>query len=112
MSDLLRIVSPAVMALAAGLIASRKRLVRHFERAEAFDSTAAVQLPSRRPFQGWWLARLTSSQVLRPGEDGRYWVDQRAWRAYRAVRRRRALLLIAAVLLLWAGYLVVHAVGR
>jgi hypothetical protein len=104
MRDVLRLLSPAVLMLALLLHGSRRHLVRQLQHASAFTPAAAVPLPSRRPFQGWWVARLTNAGVIRSTADARHWLDLPAWQGYRATRRRRGLGIAAAMLVLGAAW--------
>lgn len=104
--DLLSMVSPLLMAVAVGLLATRKRLVRRFERAAASSPETAIRLEGRSPVSRWWLARLTRAGVLRVTGGGLRWIDVEAWQAYRAVRRRRGLTVAATLLVLVALYFV------
>jgi hypothetical protein len=79
------------------LLASRRRVIREFERRGATNPSAAVRIPPSSFIGAWWLERLERAGVLRTSADGGRWLDQTAWGRYRAVRRRRALVIIAVL---------------
>ena len=101
--DFLRSLAPLLMAPGIILLASRKRVVRHFESGRAFDATSAIAPPaSRFPLIRWWVGRFERAGVLHRTSDDRRWLDQDAWRHYHNVRRRRALILVGCALALSA----------
>ena len=99
--DVLRPFGPLLMTGAVILLASRRRVVRHFESGRAFDATSAIESPaSRMPLIAWWGSRLERAGVLRRAPDGRRWLDQSAWRRYRLIRKRRALVVVCTLVTL------------
>lgn len=111
MSIVLRVATAAALVAGAALNGSRRRLVRHFARARAVTEAAATELPGARPFQAMWVAHLRTHLVLRSAAAGRWWLDERAWAAYRRIRRRRVLVAAAAVLALSGAWWVSQAGG-
>ena len=92
--DLLRAIALLIALL---LLATRRRMFRTFQRAEAYDEASAIALPGLWPVQRWWQSRLKNAGVLRGTADERYWMDRAAWQRYRAVRRRRGLTILACL---------------
>lgn len=98
--DLLRLAAALLSVAAAVLMASRRRLVRRFERGHAFDEPDAIALvPPPAALDAWWQSRLERAGVLRHREDGRRWIDRDAWHRYRAARRTRATLTVTVLLI-------------
>jgi len=81
------------------LVATRRRLVRKLQKAQAYDDRSAVALPASFPLQAWWQSRLKVAGVLKVTGSGRCWLDRAAWQQYRAVRRRRGLTIVACAAL-------------
>jgi hypothetical protein len=100
--ELFQALAPIPMAIALGLLASRRRVIRAFERAEALHPSRAIAPPSYRLLGNWWLRRLLAAGVLQESPAGRWWLHEETWRAYRSVRRRRGLTLVAIALTLLA----------
>jgi hypothetical protein len=98
--------SPIIGVLAAAMLATRRRVVRRFEQAAAFDAATSID-PLQSRFFGvvWWRRRLTGLGVVRTTPDGREWLDLKEWARYRQIRRKRALLLggsgLLALAILW-----------
>jgi len=95
MSELLRAATTLLGGVAFAFLATRRRLVRRLEKANAHDDASATELATPRAFQRWWRSRLESAGVLRAAGGGRYWLDAPAWKRYRDTRRRRALMILA-----------------
>jgi len=74
--DVVGSAAPLVGAFFGGLMAVRRRLVRHYERRAAFGPESAIApLESRFPLTRWWRARLRTAQVIGALPDGREWLD-------------------------------------
>ena len=97
----LRILASLLAPVALIIAGTRRRFVRRFDQAEAFDPGRTIPLPGV-PLAGLWRARLTSAGVLHESPPGRFWIDPAAWREHRASRRRRALTAAAVMLALLA----------
>ena len=106
--ELARVVSFPFLLLGMLLLATRRRLVRKLQRAQAYDDASAVVLAGRFPLQRWWQSRLEAEGVLKTVHGGRYWLDRSAWQRYRAVRRRRGLTIVACAALAVAVVLVLR----
>jgi len=97
--ELARVVSFPFLLLGMLLLATRRRLVRKLQRAQAYDDASAVVLAGWFPLQRWWQSRLEAEGVLKTVHGGRYWLDRLAWQHYRAIRRRRALTVFVCLML-------------
>jgi Mn-dependent DtxR family transcriptional regulator len=97
--------APLLSAGSVLLLATRRRLIRTFEQAEATSASRAIHIQPRRPLGPWWLHKLQRHGVVIATPAGTYWLNQDGWRAYHAIRRRRGLLVVAVVLVLGAVYL-------
>jgi hypothetical protein len=90
------------MVAVIALLASRRRLIRQFDRADAYTASGAIPLVRSSALHALWLSRLGRAQVIRSEIPDRYWLDRAAWLQYRDTRRRRGiviLLILATVLL-------------
>jgi hypothetical protein len=105
----LKAVAPLLSVVFAGLVASRRMLVRRFVRADATAPARSVDLPPQRRLGRYWLGRLQQAGVLRALPSGGMWLDTEKWAAYRSVRRKRALLVLAVALV--ALFMVLRASG-
>jgi len=94
---LLNAFAPLVFALAIGLAASRRRLVRSFLRVNATSEADAIT-PATRLGGAFWIRRLRRAGVLHVAPSGALWLDSRAWAAYRGIRRTRALVAVMVAL--------------
>jgi len=94
-----RLAAVAGAAITAVLVASRGRLVRSLETAEAFKPDRAIQVAPRSPLGRFWLGRLVGAGVLQATPTGSYWLRRESWAVYRATRRRRALLIVIFLLM-------------
>ena len=94
----LKAAAPLLSAVIAGLVASRRMLVRRFVRADATAPARALDLPPQRRLGRYWLARLQEVGVLQTLPSGGIWLDAERWAAYRSVRRKRALIVLAVAL--------------
>jgi hypothetical protein len=103
--DVVRVLAPLLMIGTSVLLASRRRVVRTFDRANADAPERAVAPASRRPMDGWWLRRLERAGVLVPAAAGAYWLRRQVWADYRAARRRRGLAIAAALVALGSLFL-------
>ena len=97
--ELVRVLSFPLLFLAILLLATRRRLVRKLQRAQAYDHLSAVALTGSFPWQRWWQSRLKAVGVLKVAHGGRYWLDRSAWQHYRAIRRRRGLAMLVGMAL-------------
>lgn len=100
----LRLIGPLLMVGAITFLATRRRLIRTFQRANATGPAQAI-VPATRLLTRWWLHRLHRCGVLEVTPTGSYWLRQEAWQAYQATRRHRALFLVASagvLALLWS----------
>lgn len=88
---------PVFMIAAVALLVTRRRVVRRFEKAEAYDEASTLAFPRPLPLQRWWLSRLKTEGVLKVTSDALYWMDRTAWQHHRAVRRRRGLTIVACI---------------
>ena len=103
--DAARLLAPIAMIGVSVLLASRRRVVRTFERANADAPERAIAAGPPRRMDGWWLRRLERAGVLAAAPGGTYWIRWQAWADYGAARRRRGIALAAAVIALGALYL-------
>ena len=81
----------------------RKDTVRHFRELGATSPETAVTYQPQRHLERRALAYLTGKQVVRLGDDGRYWLDEEA-----AAEWRRSMRTTTAVI---AGGLVAAGVA-
>src|SRR4030095_9099510 len=93
--DILRMLAPVLGATSALLLATRRRLIRTFEQADATSAARAIAVTPSPPLGAWWLKRLEQSGVIVSTAAGTRWLNHDAWESYRAVRRRRALTIAA-----------------
>jgi hypothetical protein len=98
MLPLLKTLAPLFSLIAVVLLATRRRVIRAFEKQRAFGPDRAVPAPSRSWPGRWWIRRLAGAGVLQATEEGRYWIDADRLVAHEAARRRRALLIVATVM--------------
>ena len=99
------------MMVAVVLMATRRRLIRKLQTAQAHDERSAVTLPASRRLEAWWQSRLKAAGVLGLTADGRWWLDRPAWQRYQAARRARGLTILACGLLAGAIVLAVRLFG-
>jgi len=99
---LLRLLAPLANVLALALLLGRRRAVRTFESAGAFEPATSISLSPGSPVVRWWRRRLQAAGVIRSSAPNAWWLDRDAWSAYRVVRRKRALLVASAMLTLVA----------
>ena len=90
---LLQTIAPLASLVPIALVASRRRLIRTFLRADATSAARAIA-PDSRLLGRFWTARLQRAGVLHASAPGALWLDAPAWAAYRAVRRTRALIAV------------------
>lgn len=103
--DFMRVLAPIAMIGVSVVLASRRRVIRTFERAAA-DAPDRATSPGRlRPMDAWWLRRLERAGVLAATPGEAYWIRRQAWADYRAARRRRGIAIAGAVIALGALYL-------
>jgi len=95
MRNVLTMVAPVLMALALGLGAARRRLVRRFLSADATSPERAIAAPASNALARFWEGRLRTAGVLQASPSDALWLDRRAWSAFQAARRKRALLVVA-----------------
>ena len=86
--------------------AQRKRLIRHFQNASAFDSESAIA-PESLPRAGFRLVdKLKEQHVIRTAPNGRLYLDQARWMQTRSARWSAAILILGAALvvglIVWA----------
>lgn len=108
LTDALRIASPTFMVAVIALLASRRRLIRQFERADAYGASAAIPLARSSPLHALWLSRLGRARVICSETPERYWLDRNAWLQYRDSRRRRGIVIL---LVLATGLLAMLGLG-
>lgn len=92
--------APFAAALAVLLLATDRRIVRKLRAQGAREATQAVDLRPPGPFGAMRLRRLIALGAIRE-TNGRYYLDEDGWAAWRRRRRLRGLLLLgllAAVL--------------
>ena len=97
--DIIRMAAMPLMFVGVLLQATRRRLIRTLQKAQAYDDRSAVALPNARRLQTWWRSRLEADGVLEMTSDGRYWIDRSTLQRHQASRRRRGLKIVACVLL-------------
>lgn len=88
-------------ALGAAIVRTDRRIVRDLRSANATSANRAIVLGGLR-LRRLRTGRLTSAGALRATADGRHWLDEAGWRAYRAARRRRVLIAVTLALLAMA----------
>jgi hypothetical protein len=98
MRNVLTMVAPVLMALALGLVAARRGLVRRFLSADATSPDRAIGAPASNALACFWEGRLRTAGVLQASPSGALWLDRRAWSAFQAARRKRALIVVAVAL--------------
>jgi hypothetical protein len=89
----------ATSAIAAAAAAAQRRVIETFRISGATSPEAAVTLPTPdRRLERKVLERLLRVGAVRETQDGRAWLDEPVFAAYRRKRRTRALALIGGVL--------------
>lgn len=89
------------MGAAAAVIMRRQRdIVETFRAARATSPATAraageLGLDENHIFHG-----LIRRAVIRPTDDGRYFLDEPSWKALRSIRRRAAVIILFVVVLL------------
>jgi hypothetical protein len=100
---ILQAVAPLAIVAGAAINATRRRVLRRFRRAGAFDAAHAIEWPfRRRALADWWRRRFLHTGVLRVGDGDRYWLDPPALGRYRRARMKRAMVAVLVVLVLFA----------
>lgn len=75
------------------ILRARKDAVRHFLDVGATRPDSAVTYQPQRHLERRALAYLTGRQVVRLGEDGRYWLDEKAAAEWKRSTRTKAAVL-------------------
>jgi hypothetical protein len=99
---MLRLLGPFLVAVAALMIASDRRLLRILGRAEAEDPRSAVPLNFRNPIVRWRLKRLVRGGAIGRAPGDRFYIDTEGLRLFRMSRRRRVVILMVMAVLLTA----------
>ena len=99
--DAVRLLAPLLGVCVGGMMAMRRKLVRHYEARGAFGPETATSPPTplRAPMR-WWRTRLLDSGELRALADGREWLDRETWARHGRARRARALSVVSVLVLL------------
>jgi hypothetical protein len=97
-------VFPALFA--AAIVRTDRRIVRTLRAADATSAASAIPLDVRFPLRRWRLERLVRQGGVQSAGSGRYYIDESAWREYRARRQRRAMTMMAilvplTLLIIW-----------
>ena len=98
---------------AAVAIAGReRRIVAAFRSANVTSPVTARPLSDVYVHESWAVDRLIERAVLRQPEPGTYYLDGKAWQAFRGTMRRRLLIAATIVLVLAIGVVLVNVVRR
>ena len=91
---------PALMA--ALILATDKKIVRRLRAAGATSAVHAVEFDPPGPMGPARLRRMLSVGAVRETGANRYYLDERNYLAWRAVRRKRALAVLAVMVMVIA----------
>jgi hypothetical protein len=95
------------MLLAVVILRTDRRLLGRLREGGATSPERAIDLGALNPLGDWRLRRLVSEGAFHPSGNGRYFLDEAGYAAYRSRRRRRALVVLAILLLaILAFYLI------
>ena len=80
------------------ILRARKDTVRHFQNVAATSADQAVTYQPQRHLQRRALSYLLGKQVVRLGDDGRYWLDEIAAAEWKRSMRTRTAVIAGGVL--------------
>ena len=109
--DILRLLTPLLLAVAMAVVTVRRRLVRNLVKTGATSAATAVPPPSLGPIGSWQLGHLASRGVIRRVGD-RVYLDEERFAADQRARRRRTLLSAALALAVVAAFVMLSRLGR
>ena len=98
-------------AVVIALHRAERRVLEALRKAGAVAPGSAVDLPDMRRLEAFRLRRLLDAGVVHEADLGRYYLDERAYRAFRNERRIRVIGL-AAIALAVVCWFAIFAAGR
>ncbi len=105
MLEWLQIAVVPLIAMAAVLRRTEKKVVTELQSVGATCDASAARLPRINRLGRWQVARLERSGAVVAVGDDRYYFDPAGYSAFRGLRRRRAAIvvpvLIVTILILW-----------
>lgn len=108
--DILRLLTPLLVAVAMAVVTVRRRLVSTLRRAGATSHAHAVAPPALGPIGSWQLRHLVARGVVRTA-DGRVYLDEPRFADDQRARRRRALAAATVATVLGAALVVLARLG-
>lgn len=109
--DILRLLTPLLLAVVMAVLTVRRRLVRSLTRAGATSVAKAVSPPPLGPIGTWQLRHLTARGVIGRAGD-RVYLDEERFAEDQRARRRRALTAAALAILVVGALMALSRLGR
>ena len=94
MFEILGLLAPI---FAAVVLRTDRRIARSLRDEGALSAQSAFPFDPQNGLVRWRFRRLANAGAVRPAEEGRWYLDEAGFAAYRSRRRRRLLKVIAIV---------------